>query len=227
MSQVFAITRFLREIRRLLSRRSSRFTLLFWPVTCCAFCVLVWGIVETRIAVEQQATNQRLVNEISRNTKAAGGRAKQELNGPGQISSQPSVPTAAIHASDALAADRQDWKNDRLFALGVSMAMLLFAIVATWLAARGEWRRRYDHDVSTTYRIATEGSNEGFYMMRPIQDRKGVIVDWEVKDCNEVGASFLGPRRAALLGSRLSTFYRGPIFDAVMRVYQTAIEVEN
>ena len=223
MSQVFAITRFLREVRRLLSRRSSRFTLLFWPVTCCAFCVLVWGIVETKIAAEQRASPRRLVHEISR-AKAASGLAKQGLSEPGRISSLPSGATAAMHASQALAADRQDWKDNRLFALGVSTAMLLFAIVATWLAARGEWRRRYDHDVSTTYRIATEGSNEGFYMMRPILDRQGLIVDWEVKDCNEVGASFLGPRRAALLGSRLSTFYQGHIFDAVMRVYQTAID---
>ena len=93
----------------------------------------------------------------------------------------------------------------RSYAFGGSLSLLFFGIVATAMAARLAWRKQQIDTVQATYRVATEGANEGFYMLRRLHPLRQVD-DFEVVDCNERGAAFYGMQRSEMLGMRLSQF---------------------
>lgn len=135
----------------------------------------------------------------------------------------PLIAVAGISEAEALGAYSETWATYRYFAVGGTLGLLVFGIMSTSMAARLEWRKRVDENVRNTYRIATEGGNEGFYMMIPTRSPDDRIVDWEVVDCNEYGAKFFGMKRLDLLGMHLSAFYKGQIFTDVMKVYQAAM----
>jgi diguanylate cyclase (GGDEF)-like protein len=63
--------------------------------------------------------------------------------------------------------------------------------------------------IQATYRMATEASNEGFYMMRPQRDASGAIVDFEVIDCNRRAAELVARQQGEMIGMRVSQLYQG------------------
>jgi diguanylate cyclase (GGDEF)-like protein/PAS domain S-box-containing protein len=85
-----------------------------------------------------------------------------------------------------------------------------------------------------TYRMATEGGNEGFYIIRPIceehaggQDTCGqhaAIVDFEIIDSNHWGAEFLGLRRDDFVGKKISSLYAGADLRRPMEMLSRAME---
>ena len=91
----------------------------------------------------------------------------------------------------------------RNYAFGGSLALLFFGMVASVMATRLAWRKQQMVAVQATYRVATEGANEGFYMLRPIY-ADGEVADFEIVDCNVRGAAFYGMQQGQLLGMRFS-----------------------
>jgi diguanylate cyclase (GGDEF)-like protein/PAS domain S-box-containing protein len=76
-----------------------------------------------------------------------------------------------------------------------------------------------------TYRMATEGGNEGFYIVRPIYDNtKDAFVDFEIIDSNQRGAEFLGHPREDLIGRNMSSLYQGTNLDRPMAILRQAME---
>jgi diguanylate cyclase (GGDEF)-like protein/PAS domain S-box-containing protein len=75
-----------------------------------------------------------------------------------------------------------------------------------------------------TYRMATEGGNEGFYIIRPIFDQHTAIVDFEIIDSNHWGAAFLGLRRDDLIGKKISSLYGGANLPWPMEMLSRAME---
>lgn len=110
----------------------------------------------------------------------------------------------------------------RNYALGGSAALLFFGLVASVMAARLAWRKQQVEAAQATYRVATEGANEGFYMLRPLSvgDR---ITDFEVVDCNERGAAFYGMQKAQLMGLRFSQLHLAAALDNVLASCATAM----
>jgi diguanylate cyclase (GGDEF)-like protein len=92
-------------------------------------------------------------------------------------------------------------------AVWATVALAVFAVIAMALSILLAWRKQQLELTQTTYRIATEGGSEGFYIARPIHAANGSIVDFEVVDCNHRGAEFLRQRREELIGKRVSTLY--------------------
>jgi diguanylate cyclase (GGDEF)-like protein len=82
--------------------------------------------------------------------------------------------------------------------------LLLFTVVAVMLSLRLAWKTHRLEAVRNTYRIATEFGNDGYYMWRPIADAGGDVVDFDIVDCNERGASLLGLTKTMLLQTHLS-----------------------
>jgi diguanylate cyclase (GGDEF)-like protein len=78
-------------------------------------------------------------------------------------------------------------------------------------------RRRALRKVRAGYRLATEGGEEGFYMLRP-ERRDGCIVDCTVLDCNERGAALFGLARNDVLGRRLSSLHLDGECDRLLSV---------
>jgi diguanylate cyclase (GGDEF)-like protein len=94
-------------------------------------------------------------------------------------------------------------------ATAATLALALFTLVATTLALLLAWRKHQLAMTQATYRIATEGGTDGFYIARPVYDLAGVVTDFTLIDCNERGAALLRQRREDLLGRQLSAIYEG------------------
>jgi diguanylate cyclase (GGDEF)-like protein len=102
--------------------------------------------------------------------------------------------------------------------IGGSCVLALFAMAATVMSLRLAWRRHREDIVQQAYRVATEGANEGFYMWRPVYDRDGEVLDYELVDCNERGAELYGSRRLDILGGRLKSMYSGDLLERLMEL---------
>ena len=102
------------------------------------------------------------------------------------------------------------------------MVLLFFGIVASAMATRLAWRKQQMEAVQATYRVATEGANEGFYMLRHA-GRSKQIDDFEVVDCNERGAAFYGMQRSQMLGTRITQFCAPAALPLMLSSCATAI----
>ena len=125
---------------------------------------------------------------------------------------------------ERLAPYRESRELYRNLSLAGALFLLAFAGVATLLSARLAWRKHEEMEVRDAYRLATEGGNDGFYMLRPVRDKSGAVIDFEVADCNERGAAFSGVSAAELMGKRLSQLYPKPYFYVVRDTFCSAME---
>jgi diguanylate cyclase (GGDEF)-like protein len=86
------------------------------------------------------------------------------------------------------------------------------------------WRKREIARTGETYRMATEGSSDGFFILGILQNGSGAVDDFEVLDCNEHGAAQWNKRRETLIGLRFSGIYRDDTFARVMDVLRIAVD---
>jgi diguanylate cyclase (GGDEF)-like protein/PAS domain S-box-containing protein len=140
------------------------------------------------------------------------------------LKTYPMVVVAGLSEEELLASHRKTWALYRYGAMVGSILMFLFVLVATGLSVRLAWKKHQEEEVRKTYRMATEGGNEGFYMYHALRDKNDTIVDFELVDCNERGAVFYGTTKAELLGSKLSTFHPAPYFSELMNTFRSAME---
>ena len=109
-------------------------------------------------------------------------------------------------------------------AQAVTCALLLAAVFGGALA-----RRRLQHEgeqaaLRESYRVATEGAADGFYMARAVRNKLGVIVDFEIIDCNERGASFYSMSREEMIGTRFTAFASHAHARELIATYSLAME---
>lgn len=144
--------------------------------------------------------------------------AEQKLNG------YPFVALVALDRTQVMQAYERGAALYRRIATAISIALFVFAIAASWVSIRLSWRKRQAESIRETYRLATDGGNEGFYILVPYRDRSGRIVDFGIGDCNEKGAALFGMNRRDFLRTRISTFYSGEYFERLMHTYRGAME---
>jgi diguanylate cyclase (GGDEF)-like protein len=121
----------------------------------------------------------------------------------------PVVALVALSHEAALAGASAYWRDSRAYTSMATAVLLLLAGIASMLSLRAAARAREQDEVARAYRTATESGNDGFYMVAPLRDRKGQILDFRIVDCNERGAFFYGMTRASLVGSLVSQVDRG------------------
>lgn len=109
-------------------------------------------------------------------------------------------------------------------AFAAASGLFILALVSALLTARLAWRRQQGDEVRDAYRLATEGGNDGFYMLRAVRDRSGTVIDFEVVDCNVRGASFYGLTREQFVGARSSRLNSEAHFPVLMHTYCSAME---
>ncbi|WLI90833.1 EAL domain-containing protein [Massilia sp. R2A-15] len=102
-----------------------------------------------------------------------------------------------------------------LFGLGAVLAGFLLRLT---------WRKRESQRTGETYRMATEGSSDGFFILATLYNGAGSVDDFEVIDCNQHGAAIVHQRRETLIGRRFSGLYRDDTFSRVMEVLRIAVE---
>jgi len=138
-------------------------------------------------------------------------------------SAYPLVAVVALSHDAALAAAEAYWIDSRNHTLVATVVLLALALVATMLSLRAAGRAREQYAVQRAYRTATESGNDGFYMVAPVRDRKGQMVDFRIVDCNERGAFFYGLTREVLVGSLVSEVDRGVDSAALIANYRQAM----
>ena len=102
-----------------------------------------------------------------------------------------------------------------------------FAVVALGgmaFSLRLAWRKHQLKLIHATYRMATEGSSEGFFILGALTNPHGGIDDFEVIDCNQNGAEFCRQRREAIVGRRFSSLYREDTHGRIMNALHNAMK---
>ena len=180
----------------------------------------------------QRTSHARLLPSIAQNTRLdlatkdthlfSDGRtrfiATQKLNG------YPFFAMVGLDQQDVLLPYERNLLTYQETAIVGSIVLFLFAIAAMWMSIRLAWRKQQAQTIRETYRLATEGGNEGFYILLSEQDKNGFITDFQVVDCNEKGASFFSISKDKFLGTRVSDYYSGDYFERVMNTYRLAME---
>lgn len=88
-----------------------------------------------------------------------------------------------------------------------TLAVLVLTLGGVSLTLRLAWRKYQLEMIQSTYRAATEGSNEGFFIARPIPAENGRVADFCFVDCNDRGAHLLNYRRSELLGKNMAAVF--------------------
>jgi diguanylate cyclase (GGDEF)-like protein len=151
----------------------------------------------------------------------ADGRAR--VLGWRRSTAYPVVALVALSHEAALAGASAYWRDSRTYTSIATVVLLLLAGIASMLSLRAAARAREQDDVARAYRTATESGNDGFYMVAPLRDRKGRILDFRIVDCNERGAFFYGMTRTSLVGSLVSGFNRGLGSAELIATYRQAM----
>jgi diguanylate cyclase (GGDEF)-like protein len=116
---------------------------------------------------------------------------------------------------------RSAWINSALLGTG---AVALFTLLAMSNSVRLVRRDDELRVIRDTYRMATEASNEGFYMLRPQWDEQGGVGDFEIIDCNRRAAELVARSPKELIGKKVTELYEGETLATRMESLRKALE---
>lgn len=105
-----------------------------------------------------------------------------------------------------------------------TVALFLGTLIATYMVYRLQLRKAQVEEVRSTYRLATERGNDGFYMLRPKWEKNRSVTDFTFVDCNRRGAEMYGMSHNQLLGKDLSTLLPETIFTDEMKKLGAALD---
>jgi diguanylate cyclase (GGDEF)-like protein len=141
------------------------------------------------------------------------------------VKGYPLIAIAGLEQQEVLApywANRAATIRDGMAA---TVALAVFTLIAMALSMRLAWRKHQLKVTQATYRMATEGGNEGFYIACPVRDEKGTIVDFEIIDCNQRGAEIFCHRREELIRKTISAVYESADPERLINMLRQAMEV--
>jgi diguanylate cyclase (GGDEF)-like protein len=141
-----------------------------------------------------------------------------------RVADYPLLATVGLATGNIYSAAQEAAKTDRRYAVILTAVLIISGIAGAMASLRAAAHARREARIKDTYRLATDGAREGFFMVRSQTDGQGQIVDFQVEDCNERGAAFVGHARAALIGTSFSQLYRGAALAKVMRIFRHAME---
>lgn len=134
----------------------------------------------------------------------------------------PLVALAGLTEEDALSGYQGLAQNYRLTATMTSVLFLMFFAVGIWSSKKLAAQRRAEESVRTTYRMATDAANEGFYMLRPVS-ADGQLTDFYIEDCNDRAAALLGTERIKLTGKLASESLSDRLREDLLHVCDRAL----
>lgn len=141
-----------------------------------------------------------------------------------KLKNYPLVALAGLTEEDALSGYQSLARDYRLTATTVSVLFLIFAAVGIWFSQKLAARRRAEENVRSTYRMATDAANEGFYMLRPVSGNQGELIDFHIEDCNDRAAALLGSVRTRLTGRLASEFIGDRLREDLLEICRHALE---
>jgi diguanylate cyclase (GGDEF)-like protein len=135
----------------------------------------------------------------------------------------PLIALVGLDQEETLAAYRLQADTLRSEAIAATVALAIGTLIGMAFSARLAWRKHQLEATRATYRMATEGGNEGFYIARALTDARGMTTDFEVLDSNQRGAEFINRRHEDLVGKKISSFF--PDTTQVMSILREALRM--
>ena len=140
-----------------------------------------------------------------------------------RLEGYPLTAMVGISATDALQMTESNAARYRNMVIAATLLLALLALVGIGYTVRLEWRRHQNEQTRALYGISGDGGSEAFYLATPIENRDQIVTDYQIVDCNQRGATLYGLERAQLNGRRLSTFYHGAQYAALLALLNTAL----
>jgi diguanylate cyclase (GGDEF)-like protein len=100
--------------------------------------------------------------------------------------------------------------------------LIALALIGGWLAAYLVERNHHREINRMSYRIATDGGKDAFFMFAPIRDAKGKLYDLRYLDCNTRAAEMLATRADLLIGKLCSQFWPPEELSHLLTIYERA-----
>jgi diguanylate cyclase (GGDEF)-like protein len=141
------------------------------------------------------------------------------------VEGYPFIAVTGLDQSRMLAAYEATRASQTRTAMFATLLVALFTLTATGLSLGLSWRKYQLALTQMTYRMATEGGNEGFFIARPVRDEQHRIIDFEAIDCNQRGAEFFRLRREDFIGRKASYLYDAVTFAASMKLMNDAMQL--
>ncbi|RJG07926.1 EAL domain-containing protein [Noviherbaspirillum cavernae] len=141
-----------------------------------------------------------------------------------KLKNYPLVSTVGISEEGIQASYKERAKYYWSLAIAGSVLLLLLAASGIVVTTRLAWRKRQTEKIERTYRLATDGAREGFYIVRTLYDEEERVVDFLVEDCNERGATYYGMLRTQLIGKKFSEMPFGSYLSEVVRIFSGAMQ---
>lgn len=141
-----------------------------------------------------------------------------------RLSAYPITAVIGLSKNELLSTYLSSWQSSKNMAIIASIFLFLFTIGATRMSVILAWRKYQEREIQDTYRLATEGAENGFYMLNTLHDEFGEIVDFVYVDCNVLGAKFFGLNRDELIGVKLSSLQNDHYFKILLAIYSKAME---
>ena len=136
----------------------------------------------------------------------------------------PFTVLVGLAREELVAPAKTAWLERRNQALAATCVLLLAALGGSAISRRRLHQQSEQAALRESYRIATEGAADGFYMARAIRNGHGAIVDFEIIDCNERGASFYSMSRDEMIGTRFTAFVSHVHARELITTYSLAME---
>lgn len=136
----------------------------------------------------------------------------------------PLLAVVGRSTKDIYASFRERAADYIFIATACSVFLVICAIVGMMFSVRLTIRKLETDKAREAYGIVTEGGTDGFYMWLALRDKDGTVIDFQVLDCNERGAAFLGLNKADMTGALMSRFFPRDYFLYLMETFLTAME---
>lgn len=140
------------------------------------------------------------------------------------VANTPLIAVAALSVEDAFA----DYSASRLtyYRLGFFWTVFLVVICLAGLVLYGRFLAHGNdaERLRRTYRLATEGAGEGFYMLEPIRQADNTVHDFRILDCNELGAQYFESHAGTLIGQTIGELDAGMYGQKLISVFRQALE---
>lgn len=136
----------------------------------------------------------------------------------------PLLAVVGMSTRDIYASFRERAADYTVIATACSIFLALCAIVGMLLSLRLAIRKRETEKAREAYGIVTEGGKDGFYLWRGVRNKEGLLIDFEVIDCNERGATVFGKNKAEFIGSYMSRHYSPSYFSTLLPTFRHAME---
>ncbi|MBK4733326.1 bifunctional diguanylate cyclase/phosphodiesterase [Noviherbaspirillum pedocola] len=132
--------------------------------------------------------------------------ARSRFLGWQRLADYPLTAIAALDYADTMAPYEERRATAVWYAAWATIVLGVVTALAVVLSLEIAWRKQKLLIAQASYRLATEEGSEGFYIIEPLRDEDGAVLDFRAVDCNQRGAEFFGMRRAQLMGRTLTSF---------------------